>query len=355
MQWRKTTCGIALAGAFLLLAGSGTSVGQEATDAGAPSTRGVLDVDSDAVYVVNGGSNSLSVVNAATGKVAGTVTFQNARYPHHINLSPDRSELVVSIPGIDLSAGHGEHGGTPAQGLIMVLDAQTGATLRWRRLGAPNHNGIFSPDGREIWTGQIQKPGSVLVLGASTLETRREIPVGDMPAKVTFSRDGKRAFVANGMSDSVTVIDVATKAIEDTIAVGEGPVGAWPGANNVMYVDNEAGKTLTAIHAVTLRVLRTYDLGFTPALAATAPGDELWVTDVDNGRVAINMTTRDHEMGGVATGAASHGVAFSPDYATAYVTNQGAGTLSIIDTGAKRVRSTVKVGSKPSGVVFRKQ
>jgi YVTN family beta-propeller protein len=320
-----------------------------------PSTNGALHVDYDAVYVVNGGSNTLSVLNATTGEIAGTVTFQNARYPHHAALSPDRSKLVVAVPGMDLSRGHGGHGPSSAQGLLMVLDAQTGATLKWRRLDAPNHNGIFSPDGTEIWTSQMKKRGSVLVLDAGTLELRNEISVGDMPAEVTFARDGNHAFVANGMSNTVTVLDAATKAVKGTISVGAGPVGAWPGANNVMYVDNESGKTITAIDAATMSVVHTYDLGFTPAMAATAPNDELWVTDTDNGKVVILMTTRDHnKIGEVVTGAGAHGIVVSHDNATAYVTNQSAGTLSIINVGAKTARSTVTVGSKPNGVVFRK-
>ncbi|MEW6473889.1 MAG: hypothetical protein AB1679_16680 [Actinomycetota bacterium] len=327
---------------------------RHANDERVPSTTGTLDVDYDAVYVVNGASNTLSVLNATTGEIAGTVTFQNARYPHHVALSPDRSKLVVAVPGVDLSAGHGEHGASSAQGLLTVLDAKTGARLKWRRLDAPNHNGIFSPDGTEIWTSQMKKRGSVLVLDASTLETRNEIAVGDMPAEVTFAPDGNHAFVANGMSNTVTVIDAATKVVQRTISVGAGPVGAWPGANNVMYVDNESGKTITAIDAVTMGVVRTYDLGFTPAMAATAPNDELWVTDTDNGKVVILMTTSDRRIGDVVNSAGAHGIAFSDDHATAYVTNQSAGTLSIINVGTKTVRSTVTVGSKPNGVVFRK-
>jgi YVTN family beta-propeller protein len=284
---------------------------RHANDERVPSTTGTLDVDYDAVYVVNGASNTLSVLNATTGEIAGTVTFQNARYPHHVALSPDRSKLVVAVPGVDLSAGHGEHGASSAQGLLTVLDAKTGARLKWRRLDAPNHNGIASPD-------------------------------------------GNHAFVANGMSNTVTVIDAATKVVQRTISVGAGPVGAWPGANNVMYVDNESGKTITAIDAVTMGVVRTYDLGFTPAMAATAPNDELWVTDTDNGKVVILMTTSDRRIGDVVNSAGAHGIAFSDDHATAYVTNQSAGTLSIINVGTKTVRSTVTVGSKPNGVVFRK-
>lgn len=324
-------------------------------DAGQPGGGGSLAVSYDAIYVVNGGANSLSVLRASTGEVAETLPLENVAFPHHVNLSQDSSKLVLAVPGVDLSAGHGGgHASHGVKGLLLVLDAKTGATLKSRQLDAMNHNGIFSPDGTEIWTSQMTSPGSVLVLDASTLETLNTIAVGNAPAEVTFSKDGKRAFVANGESDSVTVIDSASKAVERTIIVGDGPVGAWAGANNVMYVDNEAGKSLTAIDAVSLNVLRTYNLGFTPAMVATGPNDELWVTDTDNGKVVITMTTMDHKMGEVATAAGAHGIAFSDDAATAYITNQTAGTVSVVDVATKTVRATVPVGAKPNGLVFRK-
>ena len=52
-----------------------------------------------------------------------------------------------------------------------------------------------------------------------------------LPAEVTFSPDGAAAFVANGGSASVSVIDAGTLTVTETIAVGETPVGAWPGAD----------------------------------------------------------------------------------------------------------------------------
>ncbi|MBK7988262.1 MAG: hypothetical protein IPK11_15445 [Ignavibacteria bacterium] len=48
--------------------------------------------------------------------------------------------------------------------------------------------------------------------------------------KVTFSYDGKTAFVCNGDDNTVSAIDVATKTVTKTIAVGANPVGAWTGA-----------------------------------------------------------------------------------------------------------------------------
>ena len=195
--------------------------------------------------------------------------------------------------------------------------------------------------------------GAVTVLNASTLETVMQIPVGSMPAEVTFTPNGMYAFVANGGSASVTVIDAMTKKVVKTLPVGSDPVGAWRGNDGVMYVDSEKGQSITAISADKLQIIATYQLGFTPGMAATAPGGELWVSDADHGKVVYFMSGSTMKMGEIAVGANAHAITFSADGSTGYVTNQGAGSVSVIDVRSHAVLSTIPVGSKPNGEVFR--
>lgn len=351
----KTTIGCLMLFVSIVSSGYGnsTAFGGDGATAGAPSTPPTDAFAYDALFVVNGGDNSISIINASTNEVAVTKALQNGSFPHHLNLSPDKAFLAVAAPGTDLSGGHEGHGGGESRGAILRLDAGTGETRAARRLNRPNHNGVFSPDGREIWTSQMTMSGVVLVLDATTLTTKYAIGVGDMPAEVTFSPDGAYAFVANGMSNNVTVIDAATKAVETTIAVGTNPVGAWPGTDGMMYVDNESAKTLTVIDATSLNVVRTYNLGFVPGMAATAPNGELWVTDAEHGKVVFYSATADTKLGELATAGGAHAIAFSGDGMTGYVSNQSAGSVSVIDIATRSVTKTIGVGAKPNGIVFR--
>ncbi len=308
----------------------------------------------DAVYVVNGGSNSLSVIDAVQGSVKGTVALKGVSYPHHINLSPDRSMFMVAAPGMDLSGGH-DGGMSGMKGSILMIDAKTGETMMSRELDGMTHNAIFSPDGKEIWTALMEMPGKVLVLDSNTLETVQSLDVGDMPAEVTFTSNGKYAFVANGMSNTVSVIDASTKQLVKEITVGDDPVGAWTGSDGKMYVDNEKGKSISAIDVTSLAVIRTYNLGFTPGMATVAPGGELWVSDVDSGKITYFMKDSDMAMGNIAVGKGAHGIAFAADGKMAFVTNQSDGTVSMIDVASHSVMKTIQVGQKPNGLVFRQK
>jgi YVTN family beta-propeller protein len=156
------------------------------------------------------------------------------------------------------------------------------------------------------------------------------------------------------MADKVTVIDAAAKTVVKTIPVGTNPVGAWPGPDSLLFVDNEEGKSITVIHASKLDTVITFPLGFTPGMAAVAPSGELWVTDSDNGMVAFFSIGTGAKLGETATGSGAHAIAFSGDGRTAYVSNQGAASVSVLDMATRAVSKSITVGQEPNGMVFRK-
>jgi YVTN family beta-propeller protein len=313
------------------------------------------DITYNAAFVVNGGGNSISVIDLSNNEVKRTLSFTNITYPHHLALNSSKGQIAIGVPGMDLSGGHS--GGMHAMGgKIVIVDAKTGNELKRIELPMANHNAAFSPDGSEIWTSQMDTMGTVLIYDASTYILKKTINVGMMPAEVTFSFDGKKAFVANGGSDNVTVIDVVTKAVVKTITVGAEPVGAWTASNNKMYVDNEMGKSISIIDVGTLAVEETISLGFMPGIAAyNANMTQLWVSDPDGGKVHVyeKMGGMYMEMGNVITGAGAHAIAFNKDGMIAYVTNQMVGTVSVIDVMNKTKTKDITVGNKPNGILLK--
>ena len=199
--------------------------------------------------------------------------------------------------------------------------------------------------------------GKVLVYNASTMALKNTITVGMEPAEVTMSSNGQYAFVANGMSNSVSVIKVSDKSVAKTIAVGEDPVGAWPGADGRMYVDNEKGQSISVIDVNTLSVVETVKLGFTPGYAAYHPTrNELWVSQAGTGNKVVifeRMNGAWMKMDEVMTGLDAHAIVFTKDGATAYITNQGAATVSVLDVAKRTKIKDISVGKKPNGIVLK--
>jgi YVTN family beta-propeller protein len=318
-----------------------------------------LDINYPAAYVVNGEDATVSVIKLSTNEVTETIPLMGTgtdmiMWPHHISLHSNH--LTFGVPGMDLSAGHAVTGTMP--GKLLVIDAMTGAIVKNMSLPVMNHNTIYSPNGTEIWVPQMDINGKVLIYDATTYALKSTIIVGMMPAELTFSSDGTKAYVANGDDDTVSVINVPTKVVTATVTVGDNPVGAWTGTNGQMFVDNEDGQSISVIKVADNTIAQTIALGFMPGIAAhNGTKSELWVTDPMNGKV--HYWTWDTAMmnwmhGGVFnTGAGSHAISFTADGNTAYVTNQTANTVSVVNVVNHNVTKTITVGKKPNGVIIK--
>lgn len=319
-----------------------------------------LNINYPAAYVVNGQDASISVIDLSKNEVAETISLMSngnmVMWPHHIYKSPSANTIAVAIPGTDLSAGHAG-GMMNMAGRVLILDAQKGSTIKDWELPAMNHNAVFSPDGKEIWTSQMETEGKVLVYDSQTYALKKVINVGMEPAEVTFSANGTKAYVANGGDDNVTVINPVTKEKITTITVGDNPVAAWVGQDNRMYVDNEDGQSVSVIDVTTNAVTQTINLGFMPGSVAHNPfQNELWVTDPENGKVhywTLNTSNNTWMHGGaLLTGLGAHATAFSKDGQTAYITNQLAKSVSVVNVQNHTKTKDIMVGTKPNGILI---
>lgn len=321
-----------------------------------------INVNYPAAYVVNGEDATISVIKLSTNEVSATIPLMATgtdmiMWPHHI--SSHSNHLAIGVPMMDLSAGHSGISTSGMTGKLVIVDATNGNILKNMSLPKMNHNTIYSPDGTEIWVPQMDEMNSkVLIYDATDYTLKNTINTGMMSAELTFSSDGTKAYVANGDDNSITVINVSTKAIITTIAVGLNPVGAWTGSNNKMYVDNEDGQSISVIDVPTNTVTETVTLGFMPGMATyNGTKNELWVSDPMAGKIHYWTWNAGMSMwmtaGVINTGNGTHAVAFTTDGNTAYVTNQSAKSVSVINVTNHTVTKTITVGNKPNGIVLK--
>ena len=322
--------------------------------------QNMLNVDFPAAFVVNGGSNNISVINLNEGKERGTISLNGATFPHHIYLNPAKTKLAVAITSKDLSGGHGDHGGSSAGLKVQILDCKTGMIEKEIALNKLPHNGIFNPNGSELWIGQFDTVQSaVLVYSTTDWSLKNTIKVGKGLSEVTFSGNGSMAFAANTMDGTVSMIDPSTKTVVKTITVGLDPVGAWPGIDGNMYADNEKSQSISVIEFQTGTVTNTITLGYKPGYVAQRKNNEwvneIWVSDATNGKVAVYTLSGGNwnQIRNIPTGSDPHGIAVSKDGTKAYVTNQGSGSLSVINTSTYAKIQDIVVGSKPNGIALK--
>ncbi len=356
-------------------------------------------VNYDALYVVNRAGNSLSVINTSTDKVdkkinlgspgtmmGGGMMNSNSTYnnmwPYHISLSPDKSKLAITEPGMDFDGGYEmmtnsassggvgdihyqHHNGNSTtvttevmhmQGKILILDAITGDLIKEINLEGMPYDAIFSPDGKEIWTALMMPVGKVNVFSVDSYNLLNSVTVGKMPAGITFSDDGGRVFIANGMSGTVTVIDADTKIIIDTINTGQGTVGAFSGMHGMMYADNEKNHTINIINTMNNMISDSIQAGFTPGMVSkNSMMNQLWVSDPAGAKIHYwTQNGNAYNYGGsVTVGSGAGAMAFSKDGNTCYVTNQDDNSVSVVDLKGLKEKMRIPVGEKPNGLIIR--
>ena len=315
-------------------------------------------IDYPKAYVVNGASNNISIINLHDNTQTKIIQLTDlGRYPHHISLSPDGTKLAVAVPEFDFTLGHSAlHNAVDKKGGIVVIDTQTGNSVLKMDLPYVNFNAAFSPDGTEIWSATSSHKGDMYVFDSKTGQLKKQIPLGLSPSEVTFTKDGKYAFIALSESSYVYVLDVATKAVVETIKVDLYPSNTWAGSDGYIYVENKTSFSVNIIDPKTMSVVNYIDLNFTPSkIIYNQLQSELWICQAGNNKIAYfqqknNIWTL---KGSIITGDDAHAVSFSKDEKTAYVVNLKGNSVSVIDVLNHTKIKDITAGNQPNGIVLK--
>jgi YVTN family beta-propeller protein len=318
----------------------------------------VLETYYPKAYVVNGGSNTISVLDLNELSIKNIIQLTEiGRFPHHINMSVDGKKLAVAIPEYDFMLGHAAlHNATNKKGGIAVIDTKTGSTLLKIVLPNINFNAVFSVDGSEIWSASATHSGEMFIYDATNGVLKTKVMLGSDPSEVVFSKDGKYVFVALGESSFVYVINSQTKAIIKTIKVDAFPTNVWAGIDNKIYVENKVAHTINIIDTKTLTVIDYLDVVFTPGqIAYNQTLNELWICQAGENKVAYFERKNNlwSLKGTIITGDDAHAITFSKDEKRVFVVNQKGNTVSVINATTHLKTKDISVGSLPNGIVLK--
>ncbi len=318
----------------------------------------VVETDYPKAYVVNGGSNTISIVDLNELSVKNIIQLTEiGRFPHHINMSADGKKLAVATPEYDFTLGHTAlHNATDKKGGVAVIDTKTGNTLLKIALPSVNFNAVFSADGSEIWSASATHSGEMFIYDATNGVFKTKIALGSDPSEVVFSKDGKYAFVALGESSFVYVINTQTKVIVNTIKVDAYPSNVWAGVDDKIYVENKVAQTVNVIDPKTLSVVDYINLDFAPGqIAYNQTLNELWICQASQNKVAYFERKNNgwSLKGTIITGDDTHAITFSKDMKRAFVVNQKGNSVSVIDAANHVKTKDILVGSQPNGIVLK--
>lgn len=182
-----------------------------------------------------------------------------------------------------------------------------------------------------------------------------------LPVLAASSVDPTGTVIVANMSDNtVTIIDVASRATVATLPTGSAPHEiAVSRDQQTAVVTNygvrgAAGSSLTVIDLKSLSVARTIDLGIyeRPHGIAFVRGDSIVAvtSEVKQAVVLVNVETGDITGVVSTTQRASHMLAASADGGHVFTTNVVDGTVSSIDTVSEELASVISVAPMVEGI-----
>jgi YVTN family beta-propeller protein len=182
-------------------------------------------VTPDSKYAVGGSiqTSTINVIDIASNELAWTLKMSSGIRPMMFNANPDGSTKNIFV---QLSGFHGfavvdfasrkevsriEH--PPAPGQEAHYDGLQ---------GAPAHGLGVSPDGKTLWsTSKVYS--TVYIHSLPDLTEIGQVYVGQHPEWVTFTPDGKTAYIGAAGDNVTYAVDVATMKTVAKIPVGQVP------------------------------------------------------------------------------------------------------------------------------------
>lgn len=214
-----------------------------------------LSPDGKTIYVSNEDDGAVSFIDAANGKVLKSIKV--GKEPEGVKVSADGKTLYVT---------------SEVASLVHVIDVASGAIVKNVKVGKRPRRMAFTPDGKELWvTNELDASVSIIdtatrhVVGSLKFEVKGARSEDITPVGIQMSRDGKRAFVALGRANHVAFVDVPQRKVTNLVLVGK---RAWnvtlDKAEARLYVVNGLSDDVTVVDVAAAKPIKSIPVGRVP-------------------------------------------------------------------------------------------
>lgn len=292
------------------------------------------------VWVANEGADSLSIIDAATNAVVGTV--EGVRAPHNVQLNSD-GDIAYTVSG--------------TTDTVVAIDTAEYAVKAVAATGSHPAHVIEAPNGKVYLTNAAD--GTVSVYQAATLTPVATIDLGGMPHGLRPAAGGSVIVVANTSEGRLDLIDPAADSPSGSVLVGTEPLQVAVTADGkYAYSSVSDPPTVVKVDLATQKVVGSTDVPSPPVQLYLTP-DEGFVVSANQGTaeapgrtVSVIDTEAMTPRGTVDAGSGPHGVVIDDSATRAWVTNTFDDTVSAIDLDELSVPATIAVGHEPNGISY---
>jgi YVTN family beta-propeller protein len=320
----------------------------------APAIAQVPVSDHDRVYTADQTSNTISVINPENNTLLGRISLGNPRpnvlsplyrgelNVHGLGFSPDRRTLAAISTGSNA---------------VTLIDTATNAIKGTVYTGRSPHEGFFTPNGRQLWVA-IRGEDYISVIDPQSMREVRQVKVAKGPGMIVFSPNGRLAYVCSSFTAELDVVDTRSYQVKKRISVVSpfSPnIAITSDGREVWFTHKDVGK-VSIVDTQSLTVKRVLDTGPITNhvnFANNNQGNFAYVTV--GGLNQVKVYKRDVSPQLVATipvGELPHGVWSSGDGTRIYVGLENGDAVDVIDTATQKRVARVPVGYVPQALVY---
>jgi YVTN family beta-propeller protein len=328
---------------------SGPEPGQSKAIGGQPVSSG------DRVYTADQTSETVSVIDPASNKLLGVIRlgdplpgslsplYKGQLLVHGLGFSPDHKTLAVVSIGSNS---------------ITLIDTTSNKILGVIYIGRAPHEAFFTPNGKELWA-TVRGENYVSVIDPVKMKEIRRVQTANGPGMVLFRPDGRYAFVPSSFTPEVDVIDAQSYEVvarvpqaspfSPNLAVSADGTEVW-------FTLKDSGKAQVMGAEPPFQIRTTLDCG--PlcnhvALVDNACGKFAYVTV--GGENAVKVYRRGDSpklLTAIPTGDLPHGIWESGDGTRVYIGLENQDAVIAIDTLANKIIASIRVGQQPQALVY---
>ena len=296
------------------------------------------------LLVLNKSEATLSFIDPASGKTSTTISTGDG--PHEIELSGDGQLAFVS-----------NYGSTTSGSTLSVIDVKARKEHKRVDLGELRRpHGLTFSDGRLYFTAEGSRRIGRYDPAAQRVDWTFETGQ-DRTHMILASRDGATLFTTNMGSNSVSIIEhgAGDEWRQTHVAVGAGPEGLDQSPDGrELWVAHSGDGGISIIDVTSRKVTHSFDAGTKRSnrLKFTPDGQLVLVSDLSSGELVIIDARKRAVRSRLKLGQAPTGILVDPDGPHAYVACSGENHIAVVDLKSLSVSRTIETGESPDGMAL---
>ena len=297
------------------------------------------------LLVLNKEDATLAIVDPASGQILGRVP--TGQQPH---------ELVVSTDGTVAFASNYGTGPMPGRTISMIDIAAQKELRRIDVSPLSRPHGLAFANGKLYFTAEADK--KIARYDPATDKIDWQFETGQNTTHMVLpTKDARTLFTSNIGGDSVSGISQGADGAwtQTVIPVGKGPEGIdlSPNGREVWSAHSRDGG-VSIIDVASKKVVQTINLGTKRSnrIKRTPDGKFALVSDLDAGEIVVLDAPARKEITRIPLGKMPEGILMPPTGGLAYVAVNGDNFIAVIDLKTWQVTKKISTGTGPDGMAW---